>query len=277
VSTGARGGECCAQLATNLLSDATLLQICRAKLEDPNVTPEWLTDLRLIIPIIESAHLKRVSALDNAMTLLAFMLGQLDHHNPVHLPFGYNGPTIRSNGWLDRQSLEGVGQQIVGLIWNQSKPEIVSDAVHQAISRALHFGFMEQKDYDAWRPGMRSGTGWRSAITATLYGITRARNLANAIVTFNVPTSQTHDIGQEYGVETARAKQNLTDNGSPEISTPEEDTHFLPTNTNKAAATKAGERQTTVSQEQIPDNIFRRCGGVWQVRFRGRKAFTVLP
>ena len=32
-----------------------------------------------------------------------------------------------------------------------------------------------------------------------------------------------------------------------------------------------------VYQEQMPDNVFRRCGGAWQVRFKGQKAFTVLP
>jgi hypothetical protein len=32
-----------------------------------------------------------------------------------------------------------------------------------------------------------------------------------------------------------------------------------------------------VPAEAMPDNIFRRRGGGWQVRFRGRKDFTVLP
>jgi 7-cyano-7-deazaguanine synthase in queuosine biosynthesis len=32
-----------------------------------------------------------------------------------------------------------------------------------------------------------------------------------------------------------------------------------------------------VYQEQLPDNVFRRCGGGWQVRFKGQKVFTVLP
>jgi len=32
-----------------------------------------------------------------------------------------------------------------------------------------------------------------------------------------------------------------------------------------------------VYQEQLPENIFRRCGGAWQVRFRGQRVFTVLP
>jgi len=32
-----------------------------------------------------------------------------------------------------------------------------------------------------------------------------------------------------------------------------------------------------VYEEQLPDNIFRRCGGAWQVRFMGGKTFMVLP
>lgn len=30
-------------------------------------------------------------------------------------------------------------------------------------------------------------------------------------------------------------------------------------------------------EEPLPDNIFRRSGGAWQVRFRGQKPFTLLP
>ncbi|MCL2646856.1 MAG: 7-cyano-7-deazaguanine synthase [Phycisphaerales bacterium] len=32
-----------------------------------------------------------------------------------------------------------------------------------------------------------------------------------------------------------------------------------------------------VHQEKIPDNIFRRSGGGWQVRFKGQKEFTLIP
>lgn len=32
-----------------------------------------------------------------------------------------------------------------------------------------------------------------------------------------------------------------------------------------------------IYEEQLPDNIFRRCGGAWQVRFNGQKPFMVLP
>ena len=32
-----------------------------------------------------------------------------------------------------------------------------------------------------------------------------------------------------------------------------------------------------VYQEDLPENVFRRCGGAWQVRFQGQGIFTVLP
>ena len=32
-----------------------------------------------------------------------------------------------------------------------------------------------------------------------------------------------------------------------------------------------------VYEEQLPENVFRRSGGGWQVRFKGRTVFTVLP
>lgn len=34
---------------------------------------------------------------------------------------------------------------------------------------------------------------------------------------------------------------------------------------------------TPLPDEPLPDNLFRRSGGAWQVRFRGQKSFTVLP
>lgn len=178
MSIGAPGGECSAPMATHLLSDAALLQICRAKPDDPNITPEWWDDFRLIVPLVDAAYAQPAPTLAGALTLLASLLGQLPQHNPVHLPFGYDGPTVHSPGWLDRPALERIAQQIVGLVWDQCDPATVSAAVRDAIERTLCFGFMEQEEYDAWRPGMPSGSGWRCAVKATLYGITRARFIA---------------------------------------------------------------------------------------------------
>jgi hypothetical protein len=164
----------------HLLSDTALLHICGVKRDDASITSEWLADLQLVVPLVGSSYPRPACALECGMALLASLLGQLAQHNPVHLPFGYEGPTVRSHEWLDRHALEHVGQQVVGLAWNQSDPEAVSNAVEEAVSRALRFGFVQHKEYDAWRPGMASGSGWRSAVRATLYGLTRARSLAGA-------------------------------------------------------------------------------------------------
>lgn len=34
---------------------------------------------------------------------------------------------------------------------------------------------------------------------------------------------------------------------------------------------------SSCDQEKLPENVFRRCGGAWQARFKGQRCFTVLP
>jgi len=157
------------------LSDEMLLQICRVSMEDEPVTSEWMDDLRLVASIVADSRMPKRDGLQEAMTLLAAALGQLPQHNPTHLPFGYSGPTVRSQQWIKRETMEQLGKQIVGMIWHDASPDTVASCVHGAVSRAIHLGYMEQQEYDAWRPGMRSGSGWRSAVTATPYGVTKAR------------------------------------------------------------------------------------------------------
>ena len=180
----------CAPCGRCELDDTILLRICRITAEHPGVTVEWLADLRLAALLVGMTRAPADSYLEGAMALLAAVLGQLEQYNPVHLPFGWEGPTIQCSGWLDRDVLQRAGQQIAGLVWNKTDPEAVSVAIRQSVSRALRFGFLEQQDYDAWRPGMPSGSGWRSAGTATPYGITRARALANQ----KSNGKQTHEI-----------------------------------------------------------------------------------
>lgn len=153
------------------LSDSVLLQICRVADDDPQLTREWLIQLR-IVPLLvgspQNAHL------EPAMTWLASVLGLLSQFNPTHLPFGYTGPRVQSRGWVDRDALERVGKQIVGLMRPQMPAEKVATAVQDAVSASIRLGFMEEQQYDAWRPGMRSGSGWRSAVATTPYGASRA-------------------------------------------------------------------------------------------------------
>ena len=159
------------------LPDDVLLQICRLSADDPQVTPQWLTQMRMVARLLGDQHCCHHTRLEGAMTLLASALGRLAQFNPTHLPFGYEGPQTRWRGWLERRTLERVGKQVVGLIWRDDSAEAIAAAVECAVSEGIRLGFLEQRRYDAWRPGMRSGSGWRWAVTATPYGVARANML----------------------------------------------------------------------------------------------------
>jgi hypothetical protein len=159
------------------LTDEELLQTCRVSKRNQGITPEWVADLRLVPRLVGQRCLRQDSYLEPAMTLLTSVLGRLPQYNPVHLPFGYEGPQIHSHGWVERDTLEQVGKQIVGLTWRETDPDTIAVAVPQAVSGAVRLAFMEEQDYDAWRPGMPSGSGWRSALNATPYGIMKVRSI----------------------------------------------------------------------------------------------------
>ncbi len=158
-----------------VLPDDVLLQICKAAPDAKEVTHEWLADMRYVTRLIKETPERHGSQLGRAMSLLVSLLAQLPQHRLTHLLFGNRGPRLVTIGWLDREAVEQAGKQIVGLIWEDQQPEAVAEAVEAAIARALHVGFLEQQRYDAWRPGMRSGSGWRSALRATPYGARMAR------------------------------------------------------------------------------------------------------
>jgi hypothetical protein len=160
------------------LADDVLLQICRIAPDDPELTAQHIDDLRRACSLIGPRHVATGARLELALSLLGSVLGSFSRFNPTHLPFGYSGPTIKSDGWLDRDTLEQTAKQIVGLMWADCSPDRVAFQVERATSEAIRLGFMEEKQYDAWRPGMPSGSGWRAAISATAYGLTKARSTA---------------------------------------------------------------------------------------------------
>ena len=102
-----------------LLTDDVLLQICRVSPDHPDITSEWMADLRAASGLVGPRHARQHVRLEYALALLAYILGKLSHFNPMHLPFGYCGPTICSHNWIDRDVLERVGKQIVGLLWHR--------------------------------------------------------------------------------------------------------------------------------------------------------------
>lgn len=157
------------------LTDDDLLKICGIAHDNTELTAEHIAELRRVACLIGPRYVGTGASVELALSLLASVLGSFPRHNPTHLPFGYQGPTIKSHGWLDRDALERTAKQIVGLMCADCSPDRVAFWVEHAISEAIRLGFMEEKQYDAWRPGMRSGSGWRSAVMATPYGTTKAR------------------------------------------------------------------------------------------------------
>jgi hypothetical protein len=162
------------------LTDDVLLRICRVREGQVCASPEWLENLRMVPQLAAQSAPGITARLEQALTLLAWALGQLPQYQPTHLPCGYAGPVLHSAGWIERETLAQVGKQIVGLIWDDCKPETVATAVQRAISVAVRLGFLMRKEYDAWRPGMPSGAGWRSAVSATEYGVAKVRGTSAA-------------------------------------------------------------------------------------------------
>jgi hypothetical protein len=158
----------------SVLTDEILLQICRIRLDEAESMLEQMADLRSIPQILghdpdHSLHLGL------AVTIVTSALGQVPRHNPVHLPFGYSGPRVQSHYWIDQTTVDRVTKQIVGLVFHDRDPDAIAVTIEHAITEAVRLGFVDQKQYDAWQPGMASGSGWRYALMATPYGVTKAR------------------------------------------------------------------------------------------------------
>ncbi len=142
------------------------------------VADDLLSELERALLLIGSRPPQRPDDLDHAAVLLASVLGRLPRHLITHLPLGYEGPRVQTSDWIDRETLEQIGKQVVGLLWDEIPATRVSDNVGRAISGAIRSSYLEEQRYDAWRPGMRSGSGWRTAVCVTRYGVKRARKEA---------------------------------------------------------------------------------------------------
>lgn len=228
-----------------VLTDDVLFQICGLSADDPQVTPEWLSRTRLVTRLLAEPRLCQHTRLEAALTLLASALGQLTQFNLTHLPFGYDGPDVQSRGWMERRALERVGKQIVGLMWRHTSAETVAVAVELAVSEGIRLGFLEQRQYDSWRPGMRSGSGWRWAVTATPYGVARANWLAEnangqAPIAGAPPpaTNASNSNGQRVGESNVSA---------PHAGTTAPQEHRGPTLALEATPAKDGQNQATSS------------------------------
>lgn len=187
----------------NALSDEVLLQICRIRVDNPQVTSEWISTIRRVARLLDQPGLRQEGRLEAAMTVLASSLGQLEQFQLISLPFGYEGPMIRSAGWIERETLDRIGTQLLGLTWRHASAEVVANAIGRAVSESVRLRFLEQREYDAWRPGMPSGSGWRAKISATPYGVMKAVHAATSLADIEAAVSD-------------RARVAKADSGQPE-------------------------------------------------------------
>lgn len=158
----------------SILSDETLLRICRVSQEDLEAMPALGEELRLARQLIPPPRSHHDGRLEHLVALLVSVLGKLPQHD---LPIGYNSPGFDIKGWVERDALEQLAKQIVGMAWLDVAADQVASHVYQAVTESIRLGLLDSRDYDAWCPGMSSGSGWRIAVTATPYGITKARTM----------------------------------------------------------------------------------------------------
>lgn len=163
------------------MSVELLLEACRIGLEDVQLTPEIMEDLSAAYALAQRGRPGRHGGtLPHAATLLTAALGRMPRFNPTHLPFGFGGPELKSRQWVDQDRIELIMTQIIGLCQPAWDEQRVTFESQRAVSDAAKLGLIETRNYDGWIPGMASGSGWRTAVSATPYGLVRARQAAKA-------------------------------------------------------------------------------------------------
>ncbi|MBM4094249.1 MAG: hypothetical protein FJ276_33300 [Planctomycetes bacterium] len=106
-----------------------------------------------------------------AAVALAEAVSRAGGQNVESLPFGYEGPRVEHEGWLRREDLTRwltqLGRMVAGDRFN-------ADSARLAVEYALREYWLRSERFDAWRPGMRSGSGWTEVVQPQAAGIARA-------------------------------------------------------------------------------------------------------
>lgn len=163
------------------LSRETMLHICGIAATDDEYSDEVGADLDAARTLVSSADASRNDHYDAIAVLVTGVLAHFRKHNPTHLPFGYDGPASSSPGWVERETVETVVTQAMGLRWPDCPAQTLAFFVSHGISNAKSLKFLQESSYDAWRPGMASGAGWRSVVSATAFGLQKARAAARQV------------------------------------------------------------------------------------------------
>lgn len=157
------------------IEDTELLSLCGLP---ESVSAEALEAARLAAKRV--AHSGDGPAL--AAVALAWAMVLADAARIEQSRFGHAGPTDTRTDtrkvWIERGGLERALAQLGGTIIGDG---FGPNSVEIAINEGLRYFWLEEEPYDAWRPGMRSGSGWTSRLRLLPLGIAKVRTLGAAV------------------------------------------------------------------------------------------------
>lgn len=169
-----------AQTPAGLLQDEELTALCGLSPDEADMPAEAMAALRSAERLIhQNKHLTlHDETLACAAVLVTAALGHLRRYRLVSLPFGYSGPRVAHDGWVRREDVERVWTQLAGLLHPAQTGQHLALTAEQAAGQACELNLVEPKDYDAWEPGMPSGSGWCKVLKPTVFGLAKARRTA---------------------------------------------------------------------------------------------------
>jgi len=159
------------------LTSDQLMKICCISANAAESAADAIADFR-IAEQLGSGDWFAASGADlraRTVTAVASGLGRLRRWYIVSFPFGYEGPQIDRQGWVKSEDVVRAAAQLVGILQLDQAPKAVAAGVAEGLEEAVNTHLMERKPHDAWRPGMRSGSGQCQIVSVTEYGRTKAR------------------------------------------------------------------------------------------------------
>ncbi|HRR86051.1 MAG TPA: hypothetical protein P5316_13660 [Phycisphaerae bacterium] len=161
------------------MKDEDLLKLCELPADSG---ADVLALLRTAARLLE--QWSREGACAGAAVAMAAAMGRAGHWSVRSLPFGYEGPSIRHEGWIKRDDLALKLTQLGGLICGRRFAARHADT---AIARAVQEYWLREGQHGGWRPGMESGSGWKTVVQAQPVGLGWAREMAESPPTMTIP------------------------------------------------------------------------------------------
>jgi hypothetical protein len=144
------------------LSDDVLAEVLRVEPEDADASREAFTLLRSAARLIQQrdswSGYGEAPARD--ITCVAAALALVPGHRIRQL----------GDGWIARDALASAAAQLIGLARPTDDSGRIAVHVAHAIREATRLHYLDEAEYDAWQPGMRSGSGMREAVAVTALG-----------------------------------------------------------------------------------------------------------